>query len=237
MRTVAAWEQYLTTSDDEGVQIHQYATADIAATPRAGSVRLAMTTDYPWSGRVVIRVDETPSDPWTLSLRIPPGAAAATLTEPGAGARPISGPVAYVERRWAAGDEIVLDLELGTTVTVSDPRVDATRGCVAIERGPLVYCIETADLPDGPELEDVELDPSVQPTAMDRSDVAAGIVGLTMPAVARRRGARQAADPIELRAIPYFAWANRTVEAMRVWIPANNRSATRSDPGEDGPGA
>ena len=64
---------------------------------------------------------------------------------------------------------------------------------------------------------------------MARDDLAPGIVGLTMPARVRRIGRRRdaAARPIELRAIPYFAWANRGVEAMRVWIPTTNGERRR----------
>ena len=224
MRLLASWEQYLATSDDDGIQVHQYATASIAAEPGAGPVRLAVTTDYPWSGRIEVRVEETPAEPWTLSLRISSGARAARLSLPGVPARAVHGAIATERRGWRPGDVIVLDLELATTVTPSDPRIDATRGCVALQRGPLVYCIETADLPDGPELEDIEVDATVRPAVEDRPDLAPGIVGLTMPAHLRRSGVRSgaASESIELRAIPYFAWANRSVEAMRVWIPAAN---------------
>ena len=234
MRLLASWEQYLATSDDDGIQVHQYATATIAAEPGAGPVRLAVTTDYPWSGRIDVRVAETPDEPWTLSLRIPPGASAAHLTLPGSPARALQGAVAAERRRWQPGDVVVLDLELATTVTPSDPRIDATRGCVALQRGPLVYCIETADLPDGPELEDVEVEATVRPATEVRPDIAPGMIGLTMPAHLRGSGARSgpASESIELRAIPYFAWANRSVEAMRVWIPATDGGQPRdaSDP-------
>jgi DUF1680 family protein len=230
MRLLASWEQYFATFDDEGIQIHQYAAATIAAVPNTGPVRLAVTTDYPWSGRIEVRVVETPDEPWVLSLRIPPWARAARLTLPGEPARAVDGAVAAVRRDWRSGDIVVLDLELATIVTPSDPRIDATRGCVALQRGPLVYCIETADLPDGPELEDVEVEPTVSPVAEDRPDIAPGIVGLTMPAHLRRSGTRSGpgSESVVLRAIPYFAWANRSVEAMRVWIPA----ASGSQPGD-----
>ena len=56
---------------------------------------------------------------------------------------------------WRAGDRVVLDLPMQPRLTVPDPRIDAVRGSVAIERGPVVYCVETADLPAGVELEDV----------------------------------------------------------------------------------
>ena len=106
----------------------------------------------------------------------------------------------------------------------SDRRIDATRGCVVLERGPIVYALETADLSPGVRLEDVEVDPAVVPQPEPRDDLAGGMVGLTLPGVVR--GGRQPeADTLALRAIPYYAWANRRPEAMRVWIPATRGDA------------
>jgi hypothetical protein len=123
-------------------------------------------------------------------------------------------------RAWQVGDTVTLEVDLTPRVTPSDPRVDATRGCVALSRGPLVYCIETADIPDGVELEDVAVAPTVQPIAIRRDDLGPSFVGLSLPATVRPHGrAGGAPRDVEVGAIPYFAWANRSVKAMRVWIP------------------
>jgi uncharacterized protein len=88
------------------------------------------------------------------------------------------------------------------------------RGCVAVERGPLVYCVETADVPAGVELEDLRWDARRQPVEVARPDIAEGVVGVAVPVV------RPASDEdLTAGAIPYYAWANRRPEGMRVWIP------------------
>ena len=94
-----------------------------------------------------------------------------------------------------------------------DPRVDAIRGSVAIERGPLVYAVETADLPDGTTLEDVTLPADPSARAVSRPDLGDGVVGV----------AAAAATPagLDLQAVPYFTWGNRTADAMRVWVPTS----------------
>ncbi len=115
MRLLASWEQYLATFDDDGVQIHQYATASVEATVAGGQVRLAIETGYPWTGRIAVRILATPDGPWALSLRIPPGAKAATLALPGADPRSVRGDVVRERRAWRAGDEVVLDLDLTAT--------------------------------------------------------------------------------------------------------------------------
>ena len=224
MRLLSSWEQYLATSDDAGLAIHQYATAGLEADLPAGRIALAMTTEYPWDGRVEVIVEATAATPWTLSLRIPVWCRSATITEPDGTARSIAGGPGTVDvaRSWHVGDRIVLELAMPPRVTRPDPRVDATRGCLAFERGPLVYCVETVDLPAGLDLDDVAVDETAEPEVVDRTDLAPQVVGLRIPARVRASvDDVPPDDPVafDACAIPYALWANRAVGAMRVWIP------------------
>jgi hypothetical protein len=243
MRLLSSWQQYLATTDDSGVQLHQYATAEIQADLAGGPVRLVVRTDYPWHGRITIHVVQTPDRPWTLSLRVPRWCRSATLEGPD-GAGPVAVTAGTVERarQWRPGDTLVLALDMPVRVTEPDPRVDAVRGCVAVERGPLVYCIESADAPAGTELEELAWDAGRRPMPVPRPDIGEAVVGVTIPVRRRELIAPHPGDPgdpgadgagpadpdpdgsgptggLTAGAIPYFAWANRTVEAMRVWIP------------------
>ena len=210
MRLLSSWEQYLATSDDSGVQLHQYATAEVEADVAGEVVRLSVRTGYPWEGRVEVEVVRAPEHPWTLSLRVPSWCRSAALTGPGGDGPAPAGPgAAELTRRWEGGDTVVLDLDLPVRVTGPDPRVDAVRGCVAVERGPLVYCVESADLPAGTELEDLRWDPGREPVTAPRPDLGDAVVGITVPL----------AGAGTVGAIPYFAWANRGAGAMRVWVP------------------
>jgi DUF1680 family protein len=211
MRLFSSWPQYLATSDDTGVQLHQYATAEIRAQSPGGPVRLAVRTGYPWHGRVEVTVVEAPDRPWTLSLRVPGWCRAATLTA-GAGPEPAGPGTVRRTRRWAPGDTAVLDLDLAVRCVEPDPRVDAVRGCVAVERGPLVYCLESADVPDPVCLEDLRWDAARQPVAVDRPDLGDAVVGVDVPVLHGESG-------LTVGAVPYFAWANRDPGGMRVWIP------------------
>jgi DUF1680 family protein len=228
MRMLASWEQYLVTTDAAGIQVQQFAPADLAVETDAGPVHLSMATEYPWDGRVRIEVIEAPSAAWSLALRIPGWSAESSVTEPG-GATATAQAGTYWSsgaRVWRPGDTVVLELDMTPRVSVPDPRIDAVRGCVALERGPLVYCLETADLPAGVELEEVRIDADVKPVPIERADLAVPLIGLTVPAY------RQPFDggkphAIEVGAIPYFAWANRQVDAMRVWIPVRSEALDR----------
>jgi DUF1680 family protein len=214
MRLLSSWQQYLATGDDTGVQLHQYASADIRTRIGGEEAEIAVRTGYPWDGPVTVHVGRTPEKPWTLSLRVPEWCESATLSV--AGEAPVPVPAGVVDRRraWRAGDEVVLHLDTAVRRTDPAPQVDAVRGCAAFERGPLVYCVESADLPDGAVLEDIRWDPSREPVASPRPDLGDGVIGLAVPVVG------SAAGNGTVPAVPYYAWANRGVGGMRVWLPS-----------------
>ena len=225
MRFLASVEQHLATTSPDGVQLHQYAPARLAA----GSAALRIETAYPWKGTVEIEIVGSGEEPWTLSLRIPGWARLATVD-----GEPVApGGYAEVTRRWRAGDRVVLELDVSPRLTAPNPRIDAVRGCLAVERGPLVYCFEETDLPQGVDLADVTLDASVPLTDAGPVESLAGIQGVAAAGIvasldgwqrAEYRDTRELSSPEDPRqasllAVPYFAWANRGAGAMRVWIP------------------
>ena len=121
------------------------------------------------------------------------------------------------------------ELDTSPRLTFPDPRVDAVRGCAAIERGPLVYCLEQADQAAGTELDDLAvLDgqlrdtvaavPGVGETVLIEAD-AAHLADAADAANAADAAGAAGPDPVVVTAIPYFQWDNRDGRAMRVWIP------------------
>ncbi|GAB2493247.1 glycoside hydrolase family 127 protein [Promicromonospora xylanilytica] len=229
MRTVSSLTGYLATTDDTGLQLHQYAPGTVSAALGDGTLSLRVDTRYPDEGRVTLHVEEAPDGETTLALRVPSWADGATLD----GDPVAAGTYARVTRRFAAGDSVVLDLPMAPRLTVADPRVDAVRGCVAVERGPLVYALEQPDQADGAVVNDLRIDAAAELSDEFRPDLLGGVT------VVRARGAvapgpepdattpygpattpsAPAVDDVELTAIPYYAWANRGPQAMRVWIP------------------
>ncbi|HEX2701968.1 MAG TPA: beta-L-arabinofuranosidase domain-containing protein, partial [Solirubrobacteraceae bacterium] len=153
MRLLASLHHYLATTSDSGVQLHQYASSTIrAVVSEAGTVELAVETGYPWSGSVIVEVVACGDAEWTLSLRVPGWARGAVLD-----GQPVASGYAELTRRWRAGDRVVLELDVSPRLTAPNPRIDAVRGCLALERGPVVYCFEDGDLPAGVSLADVAL--------------------------------------------------------------------------------
>jgi DUF1680 family protein len=146
--------------------------------------------------------------------------------------RPVAPGWAELTRRWRAGDRVVLELDVSPRLTAPNPRIDAVRGCVALERGPVVFCLEELDLPACIELADVAVDLAVDPVDSGPMPQLSGLPGVALQGVVRDvDGWRQteyrdlrdvpaaSASPASLLAVPYFAWANRDRGGMRVWIP------------------
>jgi DUF1680 family protein len=231
MRLLASLHHYLATVTEAGIQLHQYASSTIrTAVPAAGSVELAVETSYPWSGTVAVDVVSSTDAEWTLSLRIPAWARAASVD----GETVEPGKYATLTRSWQAGHRVVLEIDVSPRLTAPNPRIDAVRGCVALERGPIVYCVEEHDLPAGVDPAGVAVDPAADP--VDSGPVAqlGGLPGVALEGVVRdldgwrqseyrdlrELPASSSPAPTPLLAVPYFAWANRDEGGMRVWIPA-----------------
>ncbi|MFC7405139.1 glycoside hydrolase family 127 protein [Georgenia alba] len=231
MRTLSSLAGYLATtgqdtSGNPAVQIHQYAPGSVSG----AGLDLDVETAYPWDGGVRVTVRRAPEGPVTLALRVPGWAEGATLH-----GEPVpAGQYASVTRTWSTGDAVTLDLPMSPRFTVADDRVDAARGCVALERGPLVYALEAADQPDGVVVDDVRVDPGSAVTAEHREDLLGGVTVLRLrghqgsapPSDARSpyatAGTREHAtrgEAVTLTAIPYHVWANRGPQPMRVWLP------------------
>jgi hypothetical protein len=218
-RLLASLSGYAVTTDHSGLQMHLYASGDIQTTVDGVDVRLAVATDYPWDGRVVLTV--TTDAPLTLSLRVPGWATEALLD--GAPADVADGCV-HVRRDWSAGATVTLDIPMPARIIRPHPRIDAVRGCVAVARGPLVYALEQADLPPEVTLEDVRVDPTspIMPGRLPEIPVSLAMRGTVERPVSDDlypAHVELQSEALELTAIPYFLWGNRIPGPMRVWIP------------------
>jgi uncharacterized protein len=236
-RTLASLAAYIATVDDEGLQLHQYASASIRTLlPDGRAVALDVETRYPDAGVVRVVVRQNADSPWTLTMRVPAWAAGARLVE-----LPVDGEATTraaapgsvaVTRSFSAGDVIELHLPVAPRFTEPDSRIDAVRGCVAVERGPEVMCLESLDLPSVDpagrpgDVARVRVDAAVLPREVD------GRVTLRMsvepargasiwpygPSVGRA-GPPENAEWLDVVLIPYHDWANRGPSTMRVWLP------------------
>ncbi|WP_314138075.1 beta-L-arabinofuranosidase domain-containing protein [uncultured Plantibacter sp.] len=230
-RTLASLAAFIATTDDHGVQIHQFASATIDTVvggEHGGRFRAELVTEYPRTGVVSLRIVEAPTQALTVSLRVPSWADDARLVvQTASGSRDeheVPTGYADVTRAFSAGDVVELSFSIRPRVTHPDPRVDAIRGTVAIERGPEVYCVESVDLSGGDEsLARVEIDEHAD--IEEASDGRLTVVLRTRPVVdaawpyADGFDAPGDADPFTASIAPYHSWAERGPSTMRVWIP------------------
>jgi len=213
MRLIASLEHYLatTSSDGDTLYVHQYTRSRLVG----AGLELEVSTDYPWSGAVYLRVLDAPPDACGLALRVPAWSASTRITVGNDPERTGISPGYHVLRRpWQKGDVITLHLDVTPRWTYPDRRVDAIRGCVAIERGPLVYCFEQADQLDGARLDDLGVLPG---GVLGERPVTLDGIGQTIEITAE--GQLLPVDtPVTAIAIPYFRWDNRDGRPMRVWM-------------------
>jgi hypothetical protein len=206
-------------------------------------VELELRSDHPWGGATDFEVTACQSgQPWALWVRLPDwaGREGAQVALNGSRvAAPTEGSYIKVERQWATGDRLSVSMSMPARSVRANWRVDAVRGCAAVQRGPLVYCIEADDLAEGTAVEDVALD-LAQPLVPD-GDVPAGLEGYMQvvvhasgrhcgsssgplyegrPAGPTSLGGPTSPEPLALTLVPYFARGNRPSPAMRVWVPA-----------------
>ena len=254
MRLLASLENYVATQTGNGVQLHQYVTGRIRAEHGSdGALELVTETRYPFEGSVAIRVTAAPSDSQEIALRVPAWADEARCTLNGRHVTPEPCKKGYIRlrREWSPGDEVVLEIPIRARAVSAANEIDAVRGCIAFERGPLVYCVEGIDLPEAVNLRAISVDPSAPleeepgfPIATD-TVVALRLDGRAVapsrpgwpydeftpdgPGEASSANGTQMTEqhPLAVCATPYYAWANRGATSMRVWVPRNSPCCSR----------
>ncbi|MGP5641147.1 glycoside hydrolase family 127 protein [Brachybacterium tyrofermentans] len=240
MRTFASLDHLAATATADGLQLHQFASGTWSAGEGTDALIIRVTTDYPVDGRVHVEVLQAPESERTVSLRIP--AWSRGTAEVAFRGQPVTAPSdgspAEVRAAFTAGDVIGLDLDLSPRFVGAHHRLDASRGAVALERGPLVYALENEDQGQGADgavsVDDAAVDPRRAPSVGDPLPALDGAVPLAVSgstvavsaaAAAWPYPAHGSADaevtrtPATWTAIPYYAWGNRSVGPMRVWLP------------------
>jgi len=236
MRTVASWYNYLYSVDQKGLWIHHYGGNVFDGKLSSGrKLKLTQKTDYPWDGEVRITVDAVDSgDAFSIRLRIPGWADNARLTVNNKVVKEKCKPASYaaIERKWFAGDVIELNLPMPVRMITADPIIEQTRNQVAVMRGPIVYCLESVDIPQGVQFEDICLPTDAKWNIKYEPELLGGVTVLKTKAVVIDKTAtedvgsyRQVSNirerHVEIKMIPYYAWNNRQEPKMTVWLPVS----------------
>ena len=199
---------YIYASSDDALWVNLYIgnTGQI----RRGETDILLTqeTDYPWDGSVKLTISTSQPLEKEIRLRIPNWCKTYDLSINGKRIN-VSEEKGYaVIKDWKSQDVIALDMDMPVEIVAADPHVKENFGKRAIQRGPLVYCMEEIDNPE--YFDQIQLSPSTTFQTAFVSDILNGIKTI------KTNGRAQSAT-----FIPYYAWDNRKAGKMRVWIPYN----------------
>lgn len=209
------------------------------------NVKISQQTDYPWDGKVLIRVEPEKPNTFTLKIRIPGWAQGDAVPldlysfhqhgenqvflKVNQKAIPVEirNGYAVIERKWKQGDEVELALPMPVRHVIANSKVDADANRMALQRGPIVYCLEGKDQADDRVLsvlvsEEAEISSQFEP------DLLGGVQTLSFEgSLVKNKTAPDQGEleKLKLKAIPYYAWANRGRDNMLVWLPYDLRAA------------
>lgn len=229
-RTLTRFHERAASVGGDGMYVHLYGGSDLRGElPGERVLALREDSDYPWDGRIRFTVTETRGRRMPLHLRVPGWAARATITVDGTEIA-VSAPGTYtrIDQDWEPGTEIVLDLPMPVRMLRAHRLAEEATGQIAVQRGPIVYCVESADLPDDVVLEQAALrrGADFRPVEMDLEGLRLTTLETTLAVLPRPNEDALYADltddvltEVSARLIPYFAWGNRGPGEMSVWLP------------------
>lgn len=228
-RLVASFGNYIYSQTADRLYVHLYNqnTADLEF--KGTVVRLEQQTNYPWDGQIQLTLKPEKPTPFALALRIPGWCRSYVLTVNGEtqSALPDNGYV-VIERQWQHDDSVNLMLDMPVERIVPHPEIRHDAGQVALQRGPVIYCLEEVD--NGPRLANIVIPGDAKVQASFDADLFAGVSVITGDAFRveptswpggmyqPQSVVQSSRSHFQFKAIPYYLWANRDPGEMRVWI-------------------
>ena len=245
VRLIASLGKYIYAHNDDELYVNLFIGSSAHFTMGGARVRVEQQTRYPWDGDVRISIEPDQPRDFTVYVRIPgwtgdqvmagdlyrffgTSHSSVTLKVNGRALNPaMANGYAQIRREWKAGDFIDLSLPMDVRRILADPRVKDDAGLVALERGPLVYAAEWPD--NGGHALNLVVPDNTPLRSEFRKDLLNGVEVITgkVPAVVRSKdGNASVTQSASLVAIPYYAWANRGMGEMAVWLPRSAEKAT-----------
>jgi hypothetical protein len=229
-RFICSLGRYVYSSDEDTLYVHLFVESEAALPVSGGIVRIRQETGYPWTESVAITLDMPDGmEELTLAIRLPSWCENPSLTingDPSTRDRwVVRKGYARLLRRWLSGDRVRVDFTLPVVRVVADPRVADDAGRIALQRGPVVYCLEEID--NGAGLDCIALSKESRLVPKFDPDLLGGIVTISAQAIRSSRGKRDdflygfsalKATQCEITAVPYGYWCNRRPGEMIVWI-------------------
>jgi DUF1680 family protein len=230
VRTISNLSGWAYSLAENGVYVNLYGGNTLDTNMLDGSsIKLTQDTEYPWKGLVKLTVDECASVPFDIALRIPGWASTATVTVNGKAVDVDVTPSTYavINRQWQAGDVIVVDIPMEAAFIEGHPRIEEIRNQVAVKRGPIVYCVESPDLPNNTGILDVYIDSNAELKAQHQDNFLGGVTTIEANLLLRpveqdnmyRVIEKPTWDKQRVQLVPYYSWSNRGTAEMTVFMP------------------
>ena len=230
VRTIAKVSGWAYSLPKNGIAVNLYGGNMLATKLLDGSVlKLTQETQYPWEGSVKFTIQECKEDAFNVLLRIPDWAKGSKIQINGEDSKVeiVAGTYVTLNRKWKKGDEITLEMPMDVKLLEGHPLIEEVRNQASIKRGPVVYCIESPDLPEGTDILDVYLPIKSQLTVNYNPELLGGIAAINATVKIRkdegegmyREISKMEWENYNAQFVPYFAWANRGQAEMTVWVP------------------
>lgn len=233
LRTLCEAQDYAYSIEKGGVYVNLYGGNTLNTNIEGvGEITLTQKTDYPWDGAVNISVDKLKGKKqFEIKLRVPDWCtegAKITVNGEEQNIEAKAGTYATVNRTWKKGDVVSINMPMRTRIVEANPLVEESRGQVAVQRGPIVYCLESNDL-GGLSIDDIVIPLDAKFTPVDMTIDGSRIKALEGEVINRSeaswkgqlyREATTKKQMVKVRLIPYYAWGNRGKSEMTVWMPA-----------------
>lgn len=228
VRFLAQTKDYAYATDEESLYVTLYGSNSVEKTIGGKRVSFTQKSCYPWKGDVEMEYQGDRNAAFNLKLHIPEWAGGATLAINGETVKTTAGSFATIARCWKRGDRVELKLPMRPRLSEANPLVEELRNQVAVSYGPLTYCAEAIDLPEGVTMDQVMIPANaIFDVAFDK-DLLRGVNVITVDALARTTVSDKSKlytqlesgyKPIKLKMIPYYSWANRGDHAMSIFFP------------------
>ncbi len=229
-RTIAKVAGWAYSLSDNGVSVNLYGGNKLDTHMQDGTnIKLSQRTNYPWDGAIEIEVDECKAEAFNIAVRIPGWADEASVKVNGqeVDLEKQAGTYVNIEREWRAGDKINIELPMNVHFMEGNPRIEEVRNQVAIKRGPVVYCVESPDMPEGTTILDAYISGNAKLEVENRPDFLGGVSVLKGPLHVRQDKQNKMYNKIsapklekyETIFVPYYAWSNRGTAEMTVFLP------------------
>ena len=234
-RLIASLPGYIYSLSSNGIWIHLYIQSTTLLKIKGTKLQLIQCTEYPWNGRIDITLRLEEERNFALHIRIPEWCRKAEIKVNGKkyGKKIQYGHYLEIQRQWKTHNKISLFLDMPVEKVKCHPLVLENTDKVALKRGPIVYCIEQTDNPEG-DIWNLILPPNSQFSLEFMPNLLGGLPVIKGKAFLKKKEEIGPEEPLystkrnssgtsltEFMAIPYYAWANRDEGPMTVWIREN----------------